>query len=194
VLKKVNTPILIGLILALAGVFVLVFLSYYQINDAEKKSRELINKQDQLSAAFRILIEIQSMETGQRGYVLTKDPKFLASYQQGLKNLSVDTIQFRTIKPVVAHNQEFTEDIMKLVRLKLTHMAQVVDLQKKSYSDSAQKLISQREGLSLMTAIRNSIDDFENHQYDQLSTLSTRITQVSAQNILKLTTIGFSFF
>lgn len=182
-----------ALLVAIAGIFVLTIVNYHQIDDSGKNSGELKKKQDQLSIAYRILIDLQNMETGQRGFLLTKDTKFLSSFDQGLMQLITDTQQLRKIEPQIFHNQKFTEELSGLVRQKTVQMKTMVGLGKEGFIDSARKLVQEGVGLMLMNEIRSRINDFEKHQSNELALLQVKIKQISEDNLSRVRIITLAF-
>ena len=76
-LKSLRSHILIGLILACAGIAVLLYFNFFNLRLAQYNTDTIKEKQEDLRLAHEILIDLQNIETGQRGFVLTGDSSFL---------------------------------------------------------------------------------------------------------------------
>ncbi len=188
--KRIRSHIFLGLFLACTGIVILLTINLLTLRQAESNTNTIKKKQEQLRFAQEILIDLQNMETGQRGYVLTRDSSFLKSYETGFISLKKDTLQFIESRFSSDENKNHVEELMGLVRNKLAHMNQVLSTYQNYGNDSAKDFIAQKSGLQMMDAIRNKMDRFEKTQQSDLTTFSQQISQSADKSVLKLMMMG----
>ena len=81
---------------------IIIFLAYYtflgfnkSMNQAQRENRSLRS----LKALEGIMDDMQDIETGQRGYIISHDTLFLLPYKESLQKLQSDTsLLLQTIK------------------------------------------------------------------------------------------------
>ncbi|HEY6916173.1 MAG TPA: response regulator [Allosphingosinicella sp.] len=97
---------------------------------------------------------LQDVETGQRGYLLTGDPAFLAPYEQARAQLAgriPHLAEHNGLQPEATRNLRETEE---LARRKLAFAERAVALQRSGRHDAAVALVGTGEGKALMDAMR----------------------------------------
>ena len=112
---------------------------------------------DALSAWTR---DMDEAETGQRGYLLTGNPDYLAPYQAALKELPLD---FEKLKLATADIPVLREKVQRLDRVaqaKLAELKRTIELrQKPNGLTEALRIVARDEGNALMAEIRGVSDE-----------------------------------
>lgn len=105
--------------------------------------------------------DIQDIESGQRGYVISGNKEFLTPYQSGLQRLSKDTQQIKNLLLLYPDRKDILLQLAGLVERKAVHSIDVVNVMNRRNSDSAQQYIQSGKGKMLMDSIRQVIDKIE---------------------------------
>ena len=127
-----------------------------------------IENQTWVTHTHNILFELEKaetlfedVETGQRGFLYTGDPKYLEPY-----NLAVDQIQpnIAEIALLTADNPRQQARISELriqTKAKLAEMAQTISMHKSGKPEEAKAIVKSGTGKVAMDKIRDLIDDME---------------------------------
>ncbi|GGD63811.1 ATP-binding protein [Aurantiacibacter arachoides] len=134
----------------------------------------------------RMLSLHQDIEIGQRGYVVTGDPAFLAPYLAARQEVgnSINQVEER-FGPRSARTQEFVR-LRELSEAKLDFSKRTVQLRELGAASEAAALISSGRGKSLMVSIRSIVEQIEAAERVRLAQV-TRMAD-EAQRSLQLFT------
>jgi PAS domain S-box-containing protein len=97
---------------------------------------------------------LKDAETGQRGYLFTRDARYLAPYY--LARTQIDP-HFESLTRLTADNprqQVAVAELHNLAHEKLSELAQTIDLDRSGKSDKARDLVLSDKGLLIMNRIR----------------------------------------
>lgn len=143
------------LILILIGVF-----SYENINDYRQAAEWVHHTQKIISRTERMLLDVQDIETEQRGYVITGEEKYLEYYDEGLKNVEKS---YLSVKELVKDNSEqlaLLNNIYQTISVRVELSKQAVLLRRTQGFESAKQFVSTGKGESIMKKIRVDVDHF----------------------------------
>lgn len=153
-----------GLVALTALAMVLVVLLAIRTIEVERDQR----RQAQLTS--RILDELRDInraalsgETGQRGYMLTLDRRYLASYFAGRDQIEPSLRQLRLlVEPTAtARQRELLDQIDVLSRAKFAELAQGVALVGGGELIEARRLVLTDEGQEAMERLRRAVREME---------------------------------
>ncbi len=143
------------LILALVGAYA------YQSTKRYKESSEWVSHTQQvITEAQAILLQVQDIETAQRGFVISDNNEFLVPYNKGLINLP---IAYRHLDKLISDNpsqRKLFAETYKQIQKKCAFAKKVVNTRSNSGFEDAQKLVISGTGENLMVEIRSSIEKF----------------------------------
>ncbi|WFL78908.1 CHASE3 domain-containing protein [Altererythrobacter arenosus] len=147
--------------ISLLGAFYLIFTTI----EAERAEREQVRMTNQ------ILLELRNIqraalraETGQRGYLITLDRKYLDPYRQGSAEMrpAIDRLQ-RLLAPVATERQsQLMATIEKQAEAKLAELEGTVELLEDGELLEARRQVLSDEGQEAMAALKASIGEMEN--------------------------------
>ena len=112
-----------------------------------------------LGAANRLLHDLENAETGQRGYLLTGDERYLDIYRSGVEDLD-DTVL--RLQRVVTNDDKSVETVRRIEHaktLKISELARTVELARSGNRDAAIALVQTNEGERYMVTLRNELGD-----------------------------------
>ncbi len=107
---------------------------------------------------------IKDAETGQRGYLYTHEPQYLAPY-----NLAITEIdpQVRKLSQLVADNPDELANSVRLgllARQKLAELAKTITLDQSGHPDAARALVLTNRGLFTMEKIRALVSEMQQNE------------------------------
>jgi signal transduction histidine kinase/ActR/RegA family two-component response regulator len=186
--KKIFSAFTIMLIVILA----VITISY-------KTSIKIIDSTDLIIQTNKVLIdlgkvesELIDLETGQRGFLITGDPKYLEPYNASLK----------VIRENIAYLQGLTSDnksqtkrinlIKELVGLKLKELDKTIKLRAEENGfEKAKEVVLTAEGTEKLAKIRNLIKEVENEELRILSLRTSALEKSRKKSANILTTLLF---
>ncbi len=190
-LRRSQNPFLIGIILAIlafSGVGVFTFLTISRNQDS---STWVEQSYEALSALQKIPADLRTMESGNRGFILTHDPNFLAPYFSAHRSIQNDLLQARNLSHDIADLAPAFNQLSPLVAEKLTFLEQSVRLSRQGKFDEALQVVKKNKAKALMNQVDATID---NLQTQELLFLQNRKTQEYASQIKELWTLFLSGF
>lgn len=154
------------------GIFVLILIavfSYKNISDYRSSAEWVHHTQKVISQIQRILLDVEDIETEQRGYVITGEEKYLEYYNEGLKNIHS---RYMSEKELLSDNPAqltLLDSIFKQIESRIVISKQAVAIRRSSGFDQARLFVSKGTGEMLMKQIRVLVEDFIVHEEQLLS-------------------------
>ncbi len=172
---------LLGVIVA--AMFGLIFLAYSTI-ESEREERE------QVRLTNEILLELRDVgraalnaETGQRGYLITLDRRYLESYLAGREQIEPSLRRLRMLvgqQPTV-RQEELLDQIEVLSRAKFAELDETVQLLEDGRLIDARRNVLTDEGQEVMERLRRSIRELERIELDVLAQASEDTARAEAR-------------
>ncbi|MBP6344105.1 MAG: CHASE3 domain-containing protein, partial [Candidatus Omnitrophica bacterium] len=153
---KTQSKYLVALIfLAAASLLIAGIVISYQVGISLLQAQQKMV--EQLSIINRIsdvMSNIKDVETGQRGYLLTREEPYLEPYKVAIGKLKIELslLQELAAKGRVSQNQ--VDRITGLIQQKLDETNLTIDLNRKKGLSSALKIVKNDRGMVLMDQIR----------------------------------------
>lgn len=151
--------------------------------------------QDWVAHTLRVeleLAEVQSLltdaETGQRGYLYTRDTKYLAPYTRAKDQVAghIDTLQQLTADN--SNQQQRIGHLRSLAAQKMLELKRTIDFVQSGNNEAARALVESDVGLTLMDSIRSILTDMradENRlETERLEAYSKALRETGASIIL----------
>jgi diguanylate cyclase (GGDEF)-like protein len=114
-----------------------------------------------LQAADSVLIGLQNIETGQRGYLLTNDQRYLQPFNRGNVDIKHRIMQLAALLPATPANQRLIANMRLLASEKLAEINQTIQLRKTQGFAAAASVVRTNVGKQLMDALRADIFDIK---------------------------------
>jgi CHASE3 domain sensor protein len=120
-----------------------------------KDNRDLVVHTYQvISAVERAFSDIQDAETGQRGFIITDDEKYLDPYQHALRTSPETLSKVRQLSVDRPEQLERLDTLEVALRSKLDELKATIALRLDVGTDAARRAIVQAEGKATMDWIR----------------------------------------
>lgn len=129
-------------------------------SESEKKLKWVRHTHAVLMAGQQFLSAMKDAETGQRGYLLTQDVKYLAPYHHGreLAESLLRRLQYLTRDN--AQQQKRLQEVAQQVQLKLAELAETIELAQQGHPQDALKIVHEDVGQRYMDRIREIMGQF----------------------------------
>jgi PAS domain S-box-containing protein len=191
--KKAYRRIQLGFAAAAICIGFFVVITYLNMHQAETESSNVRSALQNLLHLENTLTDIQSVETGQRGYMLTGEEKYLLSHNNGLLNIQKNIAFFKSQISNDPLQKKERAQVLQLIEEKIKNSKRAVELRRNAGFDSATAFLKNGQGEELMNGIRAGVQ-----QLEDMDRLLLRQANVETEKAAKRTTWQFvclaSFF
>jgi CHASE3 domain sensor protein len=156
-IKKSRKLNLVLLFLAVALLLIISFAVIFVIGTrASRLADDLLQRQSIVQRLQAIVANASDAETGQRGFLLTGDEKYLAPYSTALSDMRsrISILQKAATEGFIAPQE--VEKIDQLVSAKFSELAQTIDLKRQHRDQDALAIVRGGQGKQLMDEIRDT--------------------------------------
>ena len=130
---------------------------------------------------------VKDAETGQRGYLLTHNSKYLRPYLTASEIVPAEITRLRQMLPQDAETERF----LSLVGAKMAELSQTIDVRDKASSEKALANMMTDRGMLEMDALQASAQRITTRLYEELATIAEHRRERSA--VLGYVNIGGGF-
>ncbi|HAC16062.1 MAG TPA: hypothetical protein DCE78_08985 [Bacteroidetes bacterium] len=157
------------------------------------KSEELQNDYIELSflasaiinSATQIELHLVDIETGQRGYIITGEQKYLDPYNDGNKQLDNELTKFAELTSVTdLIPQDSVNRLNSLINERLDILNLAIEQFHTQGFSAAQTIITTAGGQNVMESIRSLIDYFIQIEHEILAERTLKIKKFSTYNVI----------
>jgi PAS domain S-box-containing protein len=145
-------------VLVLIAAGVAVYLSVRTLSDA---SDQLVRSKDISIALEQALSSLRDAETGQRGYLLTGRPAYLAPYAAAVATVNQQLDTIRSLSVADADARTRLEEIEQLARAKMEELARTISLREAGQSEAALQVVLTDEGKRTMDRLRQLTEEMQ---------------------------------
>ncbi|MEO6613400.1 MAG: PAS domain S-box protein [Chitinophagaceae bacterium] len=156
--RNINIGLAIFLVLFLAS----AGYTYINMTRARQESRNVNSTLQSLRSFEDVMDDMQDMETGQRGYLISGNKVFLEPFHEAAVKLGQDTLAFRKLFTLYPERIARFTTLLSLVKQKAEFTANSVAQLNDKNRDSLFKEVQSGRGREMMEAIRDIVFGFEN--------------------------------
>ncbi len=128
----------------------------------------MVGANQALTQIERVLSSVENAEAGQRGYLLTGKPSYLADYQGGVRDTKQVLSDLRSTQNISPSLRTHLDLIEQLVRVKFSEMAETIQLRRTADFEGARKSVLVGRGKAAMDKIRTAINETRRDSYQTL--------------------------
>ena len=154
-------------------------LSYRSAVDVRAAADGVAAEQRILQQAARVLALATDAETGQRGYLLTGDPGYLAPYRRALTALPEGVQRLRDVTAGSADQQQRVDELRAAIDRKLAELRATIEAQRARGSSAALDIVRTGEGQAQMDRIRALLGDIVERESQRLGERQVLITRTT---------------
>ena len=144
-------------LLALGPSIVVVTLgaaSFIGFSETRQSREAVVHTRDVIESTLATLSDLQDAETGERGFIITGEPRYLEPYNRGLASLRVDSARLRQLTRDNPTQQLRLDTLSVLIGQRLALLAEGVERRRAFSFDSAAVIVRTGRGKTLMDAVR----------------------------------------
>jgi len=149
----------------IAGIVLLLGILIFDGIARAHEAREAIrSSHHMIEAAQATLQDLTNAETGQRGYLITRDETYLAPYRNALAAITADTTALRRFAGADAVHGRELDSLSKRIDAKLGELAKTVALVRNEGPNAARDEVRTGRGKLAMDDIRGVLGQISAHQ------------------------------
>ncbi len=143
-----------GLWSALLLILFFTWYTYRNVKNEERESLRVAEALEVLNAVELIMDDMQDLETGQRGFIISGDTIFLQPYDSSLTKLKEDTLGLLALSEKYPGQADRFSRLLRFVRQKTDFVIRSVNLRKEKGHVEASQAILSGQGRVAMDSIR----------------------------------------
>jgi CheY-like chemotaxis protein/signal transduction histidine kinase/CHASE3 domain sensor protein len=152
---------LAGFAIALLAVVAMAIASYRALSTHNRTARFLTSQMELLNRLEGYNSAIKDLETGQRGYLLTGEDRYLEPYNDAQVHLDAQMTALQQRADQSRPTQEKVELLRTLTAQKLAELQETIDQRRAGNIKAAMAIVTTDRGKNLMDRIRATIEDLE---------------------------------
>jgi signal transduction histidine kinase len=169
-----------GIVLVVIGCLGLVGLNIYEsmaiAPDVVQERQLVIHAYDVIQNARGIEAALSAAERGQRGYIITGEPIYLANYKAGVNRAPQLFEQLRELTRGNPEQQRRMPVLQAEMNRRIALLKQTLDVREREGFEPARRLVESDLGLDTMRAVTSLIDQISNGEN---ALLQQRLTDLS---------------
>jgi CheY-like chemotaxis protein/CHASE3 domain sensor protein len=181
---------LLGFVIAILAVIVIAYVTNQALESRETTARNVTHTMQVIERAQQLLMTVANAETGQRGFLLTNDDRYLEPYTQAQAAVQG---QLRDLSDLTSDNPEQRarmQELDQLIKRKMDEATQTVALARAGETRRALEVVRTDAGRAAMERIRVIIGDVEGAERQTLA--SRQQAWESATSLSNVVTWGGS--
>jgi PAS domain S-box-containing protein len=169
--RTIIPPILLLAILAgLTG-----FLALNHLASAQRLRALVLQSHAVIEQAQGLLSEVQDAETGQRGFMITRDPFYLDPYKAAREAVPASIANLRRMTADSAAETRRVDELAALIENKLDELTRTIELDRSGRTNEARALVFTDRGNVAMENIRRSVHELIEEEGRQLAVRTARM-------------------
>ncbi|NKF20999.1 response regulator [Solimonas marina] len=157
-----------GFLVAIVAVVLIAVFSYQTLQVRAQASADVDRVGDALDAMKQLLSTLTDGETGQRGYLLTRDERYLEPYMHARAEWPAQIKRLRELLPD-ARSKQHVDAVEQLITAKFDELAVSIQAQRDGDTAKALAIVNTDRGKLLMDRIRTELDALESEQRAELA-------------------------
>ncbi|MBD2158593.1 response regulator [Leptolyngbya sp. FACHB-16] len=186
---KIGTRIGAGFALGIAILTTLGVVSYRTTTNLIRNSQQEKDSYQVLGYLNELEAELANAETGQRGYLITGEPRYLEPYNNALK--AIDN-KYEALRQLTTNDPDVQSRLITLkpvIEARLARMREGIRLREMAGFEAAQEFVLTDQGRQLMQEIRTLIVELRQQEQNLLQERTTQ-AQLAAQQTVNTIAYG----
>ncbi len=180
--KKIGAAFLVPLtMLVVIGV-----ISYWSINKFIETSVWVAHTHKVLEALESTLAHMTDAETGQRGYLLTGEERYLEPYTSAIQRVDGDIKQLRKLTQDNPNQQRRLDAMEHHISEKFGELKKTIELRKKKSLEAALQIVRADQGKKIMDDLRRLVSEMEGEENDLLKQRSENMEAAGRNAIFSI--------
>jgi PAS domain S-box-containing protein len=167
----------------------IVALSYWEWSQYRRGRAEYLNSQEIQQSSNNLLLDLVDAETGQRGFLLTGQERYLEPYNRAIREIPADLANLKKLLGSRQGGRRAGQRLNGLVGQKIDDMRVTINLRKARASESAINVVLSGQGKQSMDEIRALLSEIQNEEYSVLADAQSEAAN-AAERAFLVTAVG----
>jgi CheY-like chemotaxis protein/signal transduction histidine kinase/CHASE3 domain sensor protein len=156
--RGLDPAVAFGLAVVLLFFVVSAIIAYSNLQTLRDDNAQIVHSGDVIAALGRVLSSSQDAETGQRGFLLTSNDKYLQPYNAALETVPSEIDELARLTRDNPAQQARISSLRLHVNAKLAELKETIELRRTQGSDAALAVVNSDRGKAEMDAIRVQLE------------------------------------
>lgn len=183
---KIGTKIGISFALSLATLATIGLISYQSTNELIQTSAKESHTYQVLSQLEDLNLQLTNAETGQRGYIITGEQRYLEPYNAAIQVLNQKVNELQRLTADNPNQQNRLDILQPLLTERMAVMKDVIELRQSQGLEASQKAVLTDQGKQLMDNIQKVIQAMKNEENALLKQRSQRAQAAGQKTIASI--------
>ncbi len=204
-IRNFPIPDAVTTVLAFVSIFAIMILASFAVwqdGRAMAAQQRLLHASEVIQAADSILIALQNIETGQRGYLITGKPDYLQPYHRGIATVHGRINRLEKLLSVTPANARLMANLRNLVAQKLAEIDRAIQVRTSQGFNAAAKIVTTDADKQVMDLLRTELSGVMDRYHRRiaaeklLATPRTELTKIAntAFGLTLLATLAGIYF
>lgn len=182
---KIGTRIIAGYCIVLLVFWVVGAIAYQSMNSLVASADAVAHSHEVKEASNQVRVNLLNAETGQRGYLITGEERYLEPYRNATREMDGNVARLRQLTIDNPVQQRHIDRLQGLIGSKTAELAETINLRQQKGIEPARELVLSDRGKNAMDEIRqvlSQLDDEENgllRERDQEARKTAKFTSSS---------------
>src|SRR5436190_21418430 len=163
--RAIEKRVALAFWVCLCGLAVARFVSYSATTSYIDNSARISRSRETLIALQDVLASLQDAETGQRGFVITGEERYLEPYSIARRALGQRIARLRELTSDQTEQQPRLDELDRLSRAKFEEMQRTIEQRRTSGFAAAAEIVRTNHGQAIMERLRELIDQMESTEH-----------------------------
>ncbi|MEH2057214.1 MAG: response regulator [Nostoc sp.] len=183
---KIGTKIGVSFALSLATLTTIGLISYQSTNELIETSRQESHTYQVLSQLEDLNLQLTNAETGQRGYIITGEQRYLEPYNAAIQVMNQKVKELLRLTADNPNQQNRLDILQPLLTERMAVMKDVIELRQSQGLEASQKAVLTDQGKQLMDKIQQLIQAMKNEENTLLEKRSAKAKAAGHQTIASI--------
>jgi signal transduction histidine kinase len=191
---SVEKKTLVGLGFASVILVSINALAFWNLRQHKNTSDELVHTGEVLEKLETVSSNLKDAETGQRGYIVTGQERYLKPYITALAKVKPEIQELKRLTVDSPNQQRRLNTLEPLTQEKFAELDQTINLRRDKGFEAAQQVVLTDQGKQVMDKIRTLIQEMEKEERQQQEqSLKQAQTNTQKDTLISTTGILLSF-
>lgn len=166
--KLAPNPTMIGLGLIVGLLAVNVVVSAWNIDRLLSNEHRVVRTQEELTALEEVLSAVTEAETAERGFLITDDPEYLASYEAAIVRINATLDRLTAFTREDPRQPALVTALRERVAARLEELHRAIAARHAGGFDAARQSVSTNHGRELMLEMRHLVAKMKEQEQESL--------------------------
>jgi methyl-accepting chemotaxis protein WspA len=173
--RSIDKQIIFGQVISIAVLIIVSVIAAITAHDLKASFVSHNQAGMRLAVANEFLSLVQDLETGQRGFLITNDRRYLQPFNEAKARLAGVQTRLATLTEGTPARRQIVNSLIELAAAKQRVVEQTIQLNRQQGFEAAKALVLQNTGKELMDQIRAAVAALRTQTEEEFSALETLV-------------------